>query len=113
MARQMIYDMSTEFVYKALVNKALRKGRTKEEVDALIMWLTGHDMTQFDLTKSYREFFEQAPAMNEKASQIKGKICGVSIEAIADPLMKKIRWLDKLVDDLAKGKSVETIIMRL
>lgn len=113
MARQSIFEMNTALVYQALVTKALKKGKTKEDVDCLTSWLTGYDMTQIDLNVPYGVFFENAPCINEKAKNIKGKICGVQIEAIANPTMQKIRFLDKLVDELAKGKTVETIFKNL
>ena len=87
-----------------------RKGRTKEELDAVIGWLTGHDMKQVDQEMTYRDFFEQAPAMNPRAELIKGKVCGVQVETIEDPLMQKIRQLDKLADELAKGKPLDQVL---
>lgn len=113
MARKSIFEMNTAVVYQALVNKAIRKGKTKQDVDCLINWLTGYDMTQLDLDVPYGVFFENAPYINEKSKNIKGKICGVHIEDIANPTMQKIRFLDKLIDELAKGKSVEIICKNL
>lgn len=113
MGRQSIFEMNTATVYQALVNKAIKKGKTKEDVDCLTSWLTGYDMTHVDLNVPYGAFFENAPCMNEKSKNIKGKICGVQIEEIIDPTMQKIRFLDKLVDELARGKSVETILKNL
>ncbi len=107
MARQSILDMKVSKVYPLLVQKAERKGRTKEEVDAVILWLTGYDMGLVDQEMTYGEFFKQAPAMNPRADLIKGKVCGVQVETIEDPLMQRIRWLDKLVDELAKGKPLD------
>lgn len=109
MARQSVFEMKVSQIYPLLVQKAERKGRTKQEVDELIHWLTGYDMNEVELEQSYAEFFTQAPAMNPRAELIKGSICGVKIEEIQDPLMKKIRWLDKLIDELAKGKPMDKI----
>ncbi len=86
------------------------KGRTKEELDRVIQWLTGYDMKQVDPEMSYGGFFESAPAMNPRAELIKGKICGVQVETIEDPLVRKVRWLDKLVDELAKGWPMEKVL---
>ncbi len=110
MSRQSIFDMEFSKVYPLLVQKAERKARTKEEVDTVINWLTGYDMASADLNVTCREFFEQAPAFNPRADMITGKVCGVQVEAIDDPLMKKIRQLDKLVDELAKGRPMEKIL---
>lgn len=110
MARTSIYDMKIAKVYPLLVQKAERKGRTKEEVDAVIAWLTGYDMDAVDPEMTYREFFQDAPAMNPRASLITGKICGIDVTTIEDPLMQKIRWLDKLVDELAKGKPLDKVL---
>ncbi|MBQ8995970.1 MAG: DUF2200 domain-containing protein [Oscillospiraceae bacterium] len=101
MARQSVFEMKVTKVYPLLVQKAERKGRTKAEVDELITWLTGYDMTDTDLDVTYAEFFNNAPAMNPRAELIKGSICGIKVEEIEDPLMRKIRWMDKLVDELA------------
>ncbi|MBR2760852.1 MAG: DUF2200 domain-containing protein [Solobacterium sp.] len=110
MARKSIFEMKVSEVYPLLVRKAERRGRTKEEVDEIIAWLLGYDMEEADQTVSYGEFFENAPKLNPRASLIKGKVCGVDVEKIEDPLMQKIRWLDKLVDELAKGKPMEKIL---
>lgn len=110
MARQSIFDMKVSRVYPLLVQKAERKGRTREEVDMLIAWLTGWDMSLVDMDMTYADFFRNAPAMNPRASLIKGTVCGIRVEEIEDPLMKKIRWLDKLVDELAKGKAMDRIL---
>lgn len=110
MARQSVFDMKVSKVYPLLVAKAERKGRTKAEVDEVIAWLTGYDMEDVDLDISYAEFFNNAPSMNPKAKLIKGSVCGIKVEEIADPLMQKIRWLDKLVDELAKGKPMEKVL---
>ena len=110
MARQSIFDMKVSKVYPLLVQKAERKGRTKDEVDQVTAWLTGYDMKTVDMDVSYAEFFENAPAMNPRASLITGTVCGVKVQEIDDPLMQKIRWLDKLVNELAKGKPMEKIL---
>lgn len=110
MPRQSVFDMKLSKVYPMLVAKAERKGRTKEEVDEVTSWLTGYDMTSIDLDMTYADFFKNAPAYNPRADLIKGSVCGMMVEEIEDPLMKKIRQLDKLVDELAKGKSVEKIL---
>lgn len=110
MARQSIFDMKVSRVYPLLVQKAEKKGRTRDEVDQVTAWLTGYDMKTVDMDVSYVEFFENAPAMNPRASLITGSVCGVRVQEIDDPLMQKIRWLDKLVDELAKGKPMEKIL---
>lgn len=103
-------------VYPLLVQKAERKGRTKAEVDTLIFWLTGYDQQslqqQIDLNVDFKTFFAQAPEMNVNISKITGVVCGVRVEEIEDPLMQKIRYLDKLVDELAKGKAMEKILRK-
>ena len=110
MPRQSVFDMKFSRVYPMLVAKAERKGRTREEVDEIITWLTGYDMTTADLDVTYREFFENAPSYNPRAEMITGKVCGIQVEAIEDPLMKKVRQLDKLVDELARGRSMEKVL---
>lgn len=106
--------MSFAGVYPHYVKKAERKGRTKEELDQVIRWLTGYPPK--DLEKviekkiSFREFFEKAPKFNPNASLITGVVCGIRVENIEDPLMQKIRYLDKLIDELAKGKKMEKIL---
>jgi hypothetical protein len=103
-------------VYPMYVQKATRKGRTKEEVDRVICWLTGYDQTalqeQIEQRTDFETFFGQAPAMHPNSSLITGLICGIRVEEVEDPLMKKIRQLDKLVDELAKGKAMEKILRR-
>ena len=84
--------------------------RSKEELDATIEWLTGYDMKQVDQDMTYGDFFSHAPAMNPRAELIKGKVCGVQVETIEDPIMQKIRWLDKLVDELSKGKPLDKVL---
>ena len=110
MPRQSIFDMQFSKVYPLLVQKAERKGRSRGEVDVVIAWLTGYDMTSADLGVTCREFFDGAPAWNPRAEMITGKVCGVQVETIEDALMKKIRQLDKLVDELAKGWPMEKIL---
>jgi hypothetical protein len=103
-------------VYPMYVQKAERKGRTKAEVDAVICWLTGYDQTgllkEIDQKTDFETFFGNAPKMNPNSSLITGLVCGVRVEEVEDPLMKKIRQLDKLVDELAKGKTVEKILRK-
>jgi hypothetical protein len=100
-------------VYPMLIRKAERKGRTKDEVDEVTCWLTGYDRAGLDdhiaRETDYETFFAEAPRMNPKAPLIKGTICGHRIEAITDPVEQQVRWLDKLVDELAKGHSMEKI----
>ena len=109
-----IYATSVASVYPHYVVKAERKGRTKVEVDEIIRWLTGHSQESLDreLAKgtSFEDFFAQAPAMNPARALITGVICGVRVQEIEDPLMREIRYLDKLVDELAKGKAMEKIL---
>ena len=109
MARQSIFDMKVSKVYPLLIQKVEKKGRTKEELNEVITWLTGYDMEKVDQEITYGDFFMNAPAMNPRASLIHGKVCGITVETIEDPLMKKVRQLDKLVDELAKGKPMEKI----
>jgi len=114
MPQHKIFKMAFAKVYPLYVQKAERKGRTKEEVDRLICWLTGYDQKglnrQLKQQNDFETFFAQAPAMHPNASLIKGVVCGVRVEEIEDPLMQKIRYLDKLVDELAKGKAMEKIL---
>lgn len=101
-------------VYPLYVQKAEHKHRTKHEVDEIIRWLTGYSQTalqnQIEQQSDFETFFSQAPAINPNASLIKGVVCGVRVEEVADPLMQKIRYLDKLIDELAKGKTMEKIL---
>ena len=103
-------------VYPMYVAKAERKGRTKEEVDRVICWLTGYDaaglLHQLEQRTDFETFFARAPAMHPNRSLIKGVVCGIRIEEVEDPLMQKIRQLDKLVDELAKGKAMEKVVLR-
>lgn len=113
MTNERVFQMAFSSVYPLLVKKAERKGRSKSEVDAVICWLTGYDesglQVQIDKDIDYETFFLEAPKINPNAVKITGVICGHRVEEIKDPLMQKIRWLDKLVDELAKGKSLEKI----
>ena len=108
------FDMSFSKVYTCLVQKAERKGRTREEVEIVTTWLTGYTPEQLRHMEmddtTYGAFIDGAPAWNPHAEQITGKVCGIQVEAIADPRMKKLRQLDKLVDELARGKSMEKIL---
>lgn len=101
-------------VYPLYVQKAERKSRTKEEVDRVICWLTGYNESglrqQIQRAADFRTFFEEAPGLHPNSSLIKGVVCGVRVEEIGDPLMQKIRYLDKLIDELAKGKALEKIL---
>ena len=110
MPRMSVFDMKVSKVYPLLVQKAEKKGRSREEVDQVISWLTGYDMSSADLEVTYQEFFSNAPAMNPRAGLITGTVCRIRVEEIEDPLMQKIRWLDKLVDELAKGRPMEKIL---
>ena len=111
-----IFTTAFSSVYPLLVQKAERKGRTKSEVDAVICWLTGYDDSglQAQIVKNinYETFFSEAPQINPNAAKISGVICGHRVEEIEDPLMQKIRWLDKLVDELAQGKPIEKVLRK-
>ncbi|MBK6644950.1 MAG: DUF2200 domain-containing protein [Anaerolineales bacterium] len=113
-SNERVYKMKFAVVYPLYVKKAERKNRTKDEVDQIIFWLTGYDQAglqqQIQQENSFEAFFAQAPAMNPNCSQIKGVICGVRVEDIEDPLVQKVRYLDKLIDELAKGKVMEKIL---
>ena len=102
--------MSFSSVYPHYIQKAEKKGRTKEEVDTIIFWLTGYDEKQFnnqlDTKVDFETFFAEAPKMNPNVSKITGLICGYRVEEIEDPLMQQIRYLDKLIDELEKGKKM-------
>ena len=116
MNNERVYKMKFSAVYPLLVQKAERKGRYKTEVDEVIYWLMGYDeaglQSKLDADVDYEQFFADAPQINPNAEKITGVICGHRVEEITDPLMKKIRWLDKLVDELAKGKSMEKILRK-
>jgi hypothetical protein len=108
--------MSFAGVYPHYINKAEKKGRTKEEVDAIIFWLTGYNkqtlQKHIDNKTNFETFFAEAPQINPNVSKITGVICGYRVEEIEDKLMQKIRYLDKLVDELAKGKAMEKILRK-
>ena len=116
MPRTDVTQMSFAKLYPLLVTKAEKKGRTREEVDQVTAWLTGYspedDARLEQSDTSYGDFFRSAPAMNPNRILITGKVCGVKVEEIEDPLMREIRYLDKLVDELAKGKSMEQILRK-
>jgi hypothetical protein len=109
-----VFTMSFASVYPLYVQKATKKGRTKEEVDEVIEWLTGYDGEQLrraiDAKVDFEAFFDQAPRLNPNVGLIRGVVCGVRVEDVADPLMQKIRYLDKLIDELAKGKKMASIL---
>ena len=111
-----VFKMSFASVYPHYVQKAEKKGRTKADVDAVICWLTGYSpqalAMQIEQRKDFATFFSEAPAFHPNASKITGVICGIRIEEIEDPLMRKIRYLDKLVDELAKGRPMEKILRK-
>jgi hypothetical protein len=114
MEKHRIYSMSFASVYPLYVSKAEKKGRRKKEVDEVICWLTGYSpkrlAEQIRKRKDLEAFFEEAPALHPNAGKITGVICGVRIEEIEDPLMRKIRYLDKLVDELAKGRPMNKVL---
>ena len=114
MNQEKVYQMDFAKVYPLLVNKVLRKGRTQSEADEVICWLTGYTQEQLkDLTErgiTYADFFNHAPHMNPNRRLITGSICGVRVERIEEPLMQEIRYLDKLIDELAKGRPLEKIL---
>lgn len=114
MAAHKIFSTPFAKVYPMYVQKAERKQRTKDEVDEIIRWLTGYDQAgleeQLEQEKDFETFFAEAPELHPNTSLIKGVVCGVRVEEVEDPLMQKIRFLDKLVDELAKGKAMEKIL---
>lgn len=116
MTNEKIFAMQFAKVYPLLIAKAEKKGRTKEEVYEVTTWLTGYTASDLDrfLEDSipYGEFFEKAPHLNENRCLIQGSVCGVKVQNIEDPLMREIRYLDKLVDELAKGKSMDKILRK-
>jgi hypothetical protein len=116
MEKPRVFTMPVAGVYPAYVQKAGKKGRTKAEVDEIILWLTGYDakMLQDQLNNGvdFETFFEQAPHINDNVSLITGMICGYRVEEIEDELMRKIRYLDKLIDELAKGKAMDKILRK-
>ena len=116
MAEHRIFGIAFAGVYPHYVRKAEKKNRTKAEVDQIICWLTGYDLAglqrQLDQRTTFEEFFAQAPALHPNRSLITGVVCGVRVESVEDPLMQKIRYLDKLIDELAKGKAMEKILRK-
>jgi len=116
MDNERVFAMTFADVYPLYIQKAQRKGRTKEEVDSIIYWLTGYNenslQSQISKKVDLRAFFDETPCINLNADIIKGVVCGVRVEDINDPLMQKIRRLDKLIDELAKGKPLEKILRK-
>ncbi len=116
MEKPKVFTMSFASVYPLYIQKAEKKGRTKAEVDTIICWLTGYDQPnlqqQIDRNTDFETFFNQAPQINKNASKITGVICGYRVEEIEDKLMQKIRYLDKLIDELAKGRAMEKILRK-
>ena len=114
MKLERVYALLFSSVYPLYIKKAEAKGRTKEDVDAIIFWLTGYDkqtlQQQIDKKSDLKTFFAEAPRMNPNVSKITGLICGYRVEEIEDKLMQKVRYLDKLIDELAKGKKMEKIL---
>ena len=114
MSKHRVFTTPFASVYPLYVQKAEKKGRTKQEVDEIIEWLTGYDGSklkqQLDQKTDFETFFAQAPSMNSKRESIKGVVCGVRVEEVEDSLMREIRYLDKLIDELAKGKAMEKIL---
>ena len=114
MTKHRIYTTSFASVYPLYIAKAERKGRTKAEVDEIILWLTGFSREGFDAQlarkSDFETFFAQAPRLNPARAEIKGLVCGVRVEEVAEPLMREIRYLDKLIDELAKGKAMGKIL---
>ena len=116
MTKHRIYTTSVASVYPHYVAKAEKKGRTKSEVDEIIRWLTGYSQEELDAglanRTDFETFFADAPRMNPARASIKGMICGVRVEDVEEPTMREIRYLDKLVDELAKGKAMEKILRK-
>ena len=116
MTKHRIYTTSVASVYPHYVAKAEKKGRTREEVDEILRWLTGYGQKELEAhlnaRTDFETFFAEAPGLNPARSSIKGMICGVRIEEIEEPTMREIRYLDKLIDELAKGKAMEKILRR-
>lgn len=114
MAKHKIYSMSFAKVYPLYIKKVEKKERTKEEVDQIIYWLTGYEQQQLEEVlineTNFENFFTEAPHLNPKRKLIKGVICGVRVEEIEEPIMQEIRYLDKLIDELAKGKAMDKIL---
>ncbi|MDD3415908.1 MAG: DUF2200 domain-containing protein [Lachnospiraceae bacterium] len=116
MENSKVYQMKFSKIYPLLINKVVRKGREKNEVDQVICWLTGYNEEKIgemaDSAITYEEFFEQAPFMNPNRRLIRGSVCGIKVESIEEPLMQEIRYLDKLLDELSKGKTMEKILRK-
>jgi len=116
MTENRVYKMSFARVYPLYISKAEKKGRTKAEVDEIIRWLTGYTQEQMEeqISKQadFETFFNEAPHLNPSRALIKGVVCGVRVEDIQEPLMQEIRYLDKLIDELAKGKSMDKILRK-
>jgi hypothetical protein len=116
MSEHRVYGMKFASVYPLYVQKAEKKGRTKAEVDACIFWLTGLDApglaAHLQAGTDFRNFFAEAPALNPDRSLITGVVCGVRVENVEDPLMQNIRYLDKLIDELARGKALEKVLRK-
>jgi len=116
MPRRTVTEMRFSEVYPMLVQKAERKGRARAEVDRAAAWLTGWSEAQIEAALAsdvtYGDFFSRAPAWNPNAERITGKVCGVQVEAVEDPLMRRIRQFDKLVDELAKGRPMEKVLRK-
>ena len=114
MSEHRIFTMAFSKVYLLYVKKAERKNRTREEVDQIICWLTGYSPAglakQLERHSDFKSFFAEAPALHPNSALIKGVVCGVRVEEVDDPLMQKIRYLDKLIDELTKGKAMEKIL---
>ena len=114
MTKHRIFIMEFSRVYPLYVKKAERKNRSKDEVDRIIRWMTGYSQAglekQLKKQSDFETFFAQAPAINPNTSLIKGVVCGIRVEEVKDPLMRKIRYLDKLIDELAKGKAMDKIL---
>lgn len=111
-----LYKISFASIYSLYVKKVENKGRTKQELDAVIVWLTGYTMKSLEkhirAETDIKTFFTEAPKINPNASKITGVICGMRVEEIKDPLMQKVRYMDKLVDELAKGREIEKILRK-
>jgi hypothetical protein len=114
MTQHRIYTTSFASVYPLYVAKAERKGRTRAEVDEILLWLTGFSAEAFEdqlaRKTDFQTFFAEAPALNPARVEIKGVVCGIRVEEVAEPLMREIRYLDKLIDELAKGKAMDKIL---
>ena len=116
MENEKVYQMDFSKVYHLLVSKAEKKGRTRQEVDEVARWLTGYSQEELEgmleRPVSYGDFFREAPELNENRKLIKGVVCGVRVEDIEEPLMREIRYRDKLVDELARGKAMDKILRK-